>query len=112
MGVTGNWQYPKEFIGAYVGIGFNDQARWRALAAIKKPAEFLVFMDGPFALTCGIRRGAYANACGAVCTESLRIPSNARHTGGENLIFADGHAKWYKAEDLWSHCSRFVGDAL
>jgi len=24
----------------------------------------------------------------------------ARHTGGSNLIFADGHAKWYKADQI------------
>jgi len=28
----------------------------------------------------------------------------SRHTEGANLVFADGHAKWYKAEQIRSKC--------
>jgi len=111
-GHQGFWWFTKEFVGKRVSIGWNDQANYRALATIKKPAEFLVFIDAPFGLSCGVRRGAYANACAAACTDSLRVDSNARHQGGENLVFADGHAKWYKANYLWSTCGQFTWNAL
>jgi prepilin-type N-terminal cleavage/methylation domain-containing protein/prepilin-type processing-associated H-X9-DG protein len=107
-GRTGGWWYPADFIGAYVGIGFNDQVNWANMARFKKPAETLVWMDAAFGLSCGIRRGAYANACAAACTATLRIPDNTRHNGGENLAFADGHAKWMSAQHLWANCSTYT----
>jgi prepilin-type processing-associated H-X9-DG protein len=95
-----------EFVGKYVAIGFNDQAGWRALATISAPADFVVFSDATFGLTCGGTRTVYGNACASACTKTLRTQPNTRHQGGENLVFADGHAKWYKAEAIGDQCGK------
>ncbi len=43
---------------------------------------------------------AYANVCGAQCNPTRRILDNARHNGGSNATFCDGHAKWLSATDI------------
>ncbi|MCS7224952.1 MAG: DUF1559 domain-containing protein [Armatimonadetes bacterium] len=111
-GHQGFWWYLADFIGKYVGIGWNDQGNYRPISTIQQPALFVCFIDASFGLSCGVRRGAYANACAAACTPSLRVPQNARHLGGEVLNFADGHAKWYNAQYLWANRGDFVWGAL
>jgi len=107
-GRTGGWDYLKEFIGVYVNIGFNDQANYAALARIAYPAEFVVFADATFGLTCGGTRVVYANSCASACTVANRKQANTRHQGGENLVFADGHAKWYKSGAIADQCGKML----
>jgi len=40
-------------------------------------------------------RVAFANVCGAACNVPLQVEGNARHNGGQNIGFGDGHAKWF-----------------
>ncbi|MCC6443913.1 MAG: hypothetical protein IT210_10725 [Armatimonadetes bacterium] len=71
------------------------------------PAETAVFADAATILSCGGARTVYSNACAAACTKANRSPNNTRHQGGRNLVFADGHAKWYRAEAFAGQCGRF-----
>jgi prepilin-type N-terminal cleavage/methylation domain-containing protein/prepilin-type processing-associated H-X9-DG protein len=43
-------------------------------------------------------RIGWANVCAADCNVDRQIDNNARHNGGSNVAFADGHAKWFKGE--------------
>ncbi|MBC8142818.1 MAG: DUF1559 domain-containing protein [Armatimonadetes bacterium] len=38
-------------------------------------------------------------------TNERAIPSSQRHSGGANYGFVDGHAKWYKPENIKGQCS-------
>jgi prepilin-type N-terminal cleavage/methylation domain-containing protein/prepilin-type processing-associated H-X9-DG protein len=97
---------------------YNDVGGISRLANIRHPAEVVVISDNLSTVLApaghitpeGINpRIAFANynwngdiACG--CPGKLSVPidvaldRHARHTGGAVLIFADGHAKWYKGD--------------
>ncbi|MCS7253529.1 MAG: DUF1559 domain-containing protein [Armatimonadota bacterium] len=48
-------------------------------------------------------RVAYANTCAAKCNPSRQTPEYARHLGGSNVLFLDGHVKWFSAESVIDH---------
>lgn len=92
------------------------------LADIKAPAEYVVIGDAsngyvaPYLQANGIVvMYAFANANagnnpGIECCVggwgvnlydiNAAMDKVASHTGGSNLIFLDGHAKWYKADQI------------
>jgi prepilin-type N-terminal cleavage/methylation domain-containing protein/prepilin-type processing-associated H-X9-DG protein len=94
------------------------------LADVKTPAEYVVIGDSssgyvaPYLQSMGmVVMLAFANAVpgqnpGIECCPGgswgtppisdlqTAIDKSARHTGGSNLIFMDGHAKWYKADQI------------
>jgi prepilin-type N-terminal cleavage/methylation domain-containing protein/prepilin-type processing-associated H-X9-DG protein len=67
------------------------------LANIPEPAVSPVIADCSSLLSGGWRIG-YANICGAGCVPDYRKEENARHNGGSNVVFADGHVKWFSAD--------------
>ncbi|HET6383886.1 MAG TPA: DUF1559 domain-containing protein [Armatimonadota bacterium] len=96
------------------------------LAGLQKPASSLILADAAAGLVCCgvlpdpnnpndpahayiLHRIAYSNGggtgSGAWANDNSNLTSPAwddewtRHSGGNNIAFADGHAKWYKAEN-------------
>jgi prepilin-type N-terminal cleavage/methylation domain-containing protein/prepilin-type processing-associated H-X9-DG protein len=86
----------------------------RALAEIPRPADtiFLVDRRAYFVPPCGGGDGwavgeiawENKNSCGATFYPNLNPPQlgsiPARHNGGSNIAFGDGHAKWYRLDTL------------
>ncbi len=92
--------------------GNNAATRGIPDSTIRYPAELCVFGDGRHWDINSGNQGwvhAYANVCTAGCTTANRIDSNARHNGGSNTAFADGHAKWLNAVTIGSYCAPTSG---
>ncbi|HQK92160.1 MAG TPA: prepilin-type N-terminal cleavage/methylation domain-containing protein [Armatimonadota bacterium] len=104
----GGWAYTAEFAGQEVDYGYNDQIGWISVAEIVAPAQTVVWADSQFGLTCGMTRVLYSKYCGAACTASARTDANDRHMNGENVCYADGHAKWHNSRWLGDNCGRIV----
>jgi prepilin-type N-terminal cleavage/methylation domain-containing protein/prepilin-type processing-associated H-X9-DG protein len=103
------WPFPPEFLGTSIDIGWNDQMYACKLAAMPTPAETAVFADASMAFTCGGTRVVYANSCAAACLPSWspgRYRRYTRHSEGENLVFADGHAKWMNFLKIADSCGK------
>ena len=104
--VNGTWPVPREFAGKSCDIGWNDQLGGDRMATLQMPAQTAMWSDATFALSCGGTRTVYANACGSACNRALRTDANTRHNSGENLVFADGHAKWMPATGIAGECGK------
>jgi prepilin-type processing-associated H-X9-DG protein len=112
----GNWHFPPEFAGMKMSIGFNDRiiqntgcaftGRPIASATLQRPADLVAFSDAPTLSNCGCMRGIWTDGCCIYRDHPPdRIESNTRHNGGNNYCFADGHAKWLKAEAVLAKCT-------
>jgi prepilin-type N-terminal cleavage/methylation domain-containing protein/prepilin-type processing-associated H-X9-DG protein len=55
-------------------------------------------------------RVAYANICAVGCNPSYAVETFARHSNGANILFADGHVKWFNSEYIHSNWLSFVID--
>jgi prepilin-type N-terminal cleavage/methylation domain-containing protein/prepilin-type processing-associated H-X9-DG protein len=73
-----------------------------ALAAVGRPAQMCLFGDSSFILIPAMERVMYASKSGSsyggwpAPGQPGRIkPEWARHSGGSNVGFGDGHVKWY-----------------
>ncbi len=53
-------------------------------------------------LNNGARIG-WANVCQADCRPERRTDDNTRHSGGSNVIFMDGHVKWYHSVQAYTN---------
>ncbi len=97
-----------------ISYGFNENMAHPDQPGIKqaswqKPAELLMLGDSRCVVSWGnstngiIERFAFANTTNAQCNCSgVPTPFNSaycRHNDGENICFADGHAKWFS----WSN---------
>jgi len=102
---SGGWPFPPDWVGTSIDIGWNDQMNKKSMASMPTPAETVVFSDAAYFLSCGGTRTVYANAC-AACNPSLRTRNNTRHVEGENLVFADGHAKWMNHREIADKCGK------
>jgi prepilin-type N-terminal cleavage/methylation domain-containing protein/prepilin-type processing-associated H-X9-DG protein len=117
----GVWRFPPEWKGIWMTYGYNEKlAGWqitgpngkptgtgRPLAQVPKPAEVIAIADSIHRHAC-CHRSSFANACGsgwfcdvpwgpnphADWENPQKWHEYARHTGGQNFIFADGHVKW------------------
>ena len=102
-----NWPIPPEFIGISVDYGIYSGMcpnAWGtgdglAMATLTHPAETVHFGDSWHEFTNGAAQYAAANECGGspgcgCATSHPADPNFARHNGGSNLAFADGHVKW------------------
>ncbi|MCC6446133.1 MAG: DUF1559 domain-containing protein, partial [Armatimonadetes bacterium] len=97
----------------------------RTLASIERPAETMVLGDAGVPTngtnTCGTAGAGWPALYCTICFPDTACAgplgdSNAltvRHQGGGNFVFADGHAKWFRPEqiggikekgkELWGH---------
>jgi prepilin-type N-terminal cleavage/methylation domain-containing protein/prepilin-type processing-associated H-X9-DG protein len=92
-GIGYNWGYNLAISGNLGDFGWLG---YQKLAAIERPSEFCVFGDS----TC-MGFGPY-NQGSFVLWQQGAWPNNPPlgHNGGINVLFADGHAKWFRAGQL------------
>ena len=76
------------------------------MASMPTPSETVVFSDASMFVSCGGARVVYANAEPAYSNQSLRLRRKTRHSEGENLVFADGHAKWMNFMEIANNCGK------
>ena len=84
--------------------GMPPNTGWggRNLSRLSSPSRVILVSDSSrVAETCG-RRAVYSEICGwelpdPACDFSSATPANARHNGGNNWAFADGHSRWVRA---------------
>lgn len=106
-----NWQVfncPSQTAGNMADInvqgldayGLNGHLSGVSLGRLRQPADLCAIGDNKhWTINNSLQSytHAYANVCGAQCNAALRVESNARHNGGSNVGFADGHVKWLSA---------------
>jgi prepilin-type N-terminal cleavage/methylation domain-containing protein/prepilin-type processing-associated H-X9-DG protein len=66
-----------------------------ALAGVSAPANMLMLGDTADTIVPGLGRGDLNLVKGGAC-DNLRKSNWPRHTGGNNLVYVDGHSKWYR----------------
>jgi prepilin-type N-terminal cleavage/methylation domain-containing protein/prepilin-type processing-associated H-X9-DG protein len=102
-GLTGIYTGP-DLSGTYTltinGETFTAEYRRRpiigkALAAIAGPASVVMLGDTADTTVAGLGRGDLNLTIGGSC-DSARKANWPRHNGGNNVVYADGHAKWYR----------------
>ena len=76
------------------------------LASMTHPAELVAAGDAVMMNACA-KHVIWANACSAQCFPERQNDEGARHTGGSNLVFADGHAKWMQWRSILENCDRY-----
>jgi prepilin-type N-terminal cleavage/methylation domain-containing protein/prepilin-type processing-associated H-X9-DG protein len=117
----GGWYYPLDFLGVNITVGCNERLMpnlacdWRGhpwkMAAVVSPAETVAFADAPMFSGCGGKRIIFANGCcGGLCcasdpTRNRSVSKNTRHSGGDNIVYADGHVKWMEWSQIANNCA-------
>jgi len=98
---------PRDFRLSY---GYNeaianyDQGNLN-IATWHYPAQALICADSSGLINCNpcqgnpwvIGRIAFSNVCAAACHPDRQNDDNTRHSGGSNLLFGDGHVKWFRS---------------
>jgi len=87
--------------------GYNTWLNNVRLAMVQNPSDRLLFADARHwaAPACWPGNVAYPsynagyNPCGAA-NQPNWTDAHTRHNGGTNIGFVDGHAKWWKAENI------------
>ncbi|GBD00113.1 hypothetical protein HRbin17_02649 [bacterium HR17] len=77
------------------------------LANRTTPADTPVVADTIGLLNNGDRIG-WANVCAAACNPDRRTDANTRHSGGSDVIFMDGHVKWFRSTQAKNNWDRQV----
>jgi len=72
------------------------RSAWPALGEIQRPSDIVFLADSISWVACCWQIG-WANKCGAMCDSTVQVDANTRHNGGSNILFCDGHVKWYTA---------------
>ncbi|HZO87639.1 MAG TPA: prepilin-type N-terminal cleavage/methylation domain-containing protein [Chthonomonadaceae bacterium] len=92
----------QEWYQANPDFGFNETT---PLASIAFPARFILLGDAGRASGLPSRGGMYPQPW---AFDDSNLPDNlqqsrflARHQGGGNIAYADGHAKWKRPEQTW-----------
>ena len=86
--------------------GYSSALNGLSQGSLSKPAEFIAMGDSVHWIgDCyGVWTYAYAAPTGwpgnFSTTPSIRTEANTRHNFGSNLVFADGHAKWYSTPTI------------
>ena len=87
---------------------FNAHIGGAAMGQMRQPSELCALGDGYHWVLNDGNQGwahAYANTCQAGCIQARQVDSNARHNGGSNVGFADGHVKWLTAMTIGGNLS-------
>lgn len=83
-------------------FGFNENT---TLASLDRAAEFIVIAEAARASGVPSRGGLYPQPWAFddsnLPDASQQARFKARHSGGGNITFADGHAKWLRPEQTW-----------
>lgn len=95
-------------------LRYNGIGDWRhpmALAEIRRSAEVFLLADGSGLDGCwNPYKIAYANRCGwevpGCNNAAVAGPDNARHNGGSNIAYIDGHVKWMAAQNILAEASK------
>jgi len=115
---------PVEWAGHWIDIGFNywvvcfwDYSYIKSggggippiggitLASMTHPSELVIAGDSVGINGCA-NQMIWANACSAQCNSDRQNDESTRHSGGSNLVFADGHAKWLQWRAINENCDR------
>lgn len=116
---------PVEWAGHWIDIGFNYWvvSYWDfsyiksggggippiggvSMASVSHPSNLVIAGDSVMPNGCASQM-IWANSCAASCNPSNQTDENARHTGGSNLVFADGHAKWLHWRSISQNCDSY-----
>ena len=112
--VYNNWRFPTR-----PDYGWNIRLNFRSAADITRPAEIVAMADCSHQVFIDhVARIAWANSDDRV----LYPPSGqsgadymkerySRHTGGETVAFADGHAKWFPSRSIMGTATPSYGTA-
>lgn len=113
--------FPGDFAGIRLSIGFNyllmsffDCTNWLPavrMSDVVEPSETIAFADSSSWWSGGAPAGefVFANAvwAWAYADPDHRSASRCnRHSEGENIVFADGHAKWLKWDVIANNAGR------
>jgi prepilin-type N-terminal cleavage/methylation domain-containing protein/prepilin-type processing-associated H-X9-DG protein len=116
-----NWPFPPGWEGFQYNIGFNlDGLLEVTMAQIQRPAKYLLAADSAHPQAASNpARVMFANQCATACNAPADWKTNTawqervtRHSLGSNLLFVDGHAKWYHWQPVWSQSCAFTSDPL
>ncbi len=106
--VYNNWTFPTR-----PHYGWNTRLGGKKLAEVSEPSETVTIADCTHQIFADhVGRIAWANSGDGVLYDAgsgynangypeYMIESNSRHNGGENMAFADGHAKWMASAAIW-----------
>ena len=118
---AGNIPFTCDWVGVELSIGYNHDLHDKRLAFVTRPAQFVLIGDCTNPFRPHLSNYAFADNCCAacMCTSTWVYPlpwpsgiqadgsvanyvqwiedNTMRHTGGTNLGFVDGHAKYVKS---------------
>jgi len=117
----GYMPWPKEWVGTHVTIDLSHLIAWNGydlstgsgeitpvrLGRISDPSRVALVSDvasGGEMMCCP--EAPWPDTCAIDCTPSLRRPENARHLGGINIGFCDGHARFITSRAIIADCGR------
>lgn len=80
-----------------------DHSKSYSMARYRYPLRSILVTDCALVDDCGNRgHVAWANVLEADTHYELRTEANARHNGGSNICFMDGHAEWQSALAIYT----------
>ena len=83
-------------------FGFNETT---SIGSITSPSRFIILGDASRASGVASRGGMYPQPWAfddsALPDAQQQARMIARHNGGANVTYADGHSKWTRVEDTW-----------
>ncbi|MDH7569678.1 MAG: DUF1559 domain-containing protein [Armatimonadota bacterium] len=89
--------------------GWNTRLNFISGAAITRPSEIVAIADCSHQVFCDhVGRIAWSNSSDQILypasgrtREEFMNDRYSRHLGGEQICFADGHAKWFPSPAIW-----------